>query len=169
VNDGIPLLGIETAVRNEFNSGVKKFVSPQKAKELGAFDAIPGDVLVTRMGTIGRSCGVPFDFPEARFSYHLFRVRPAPEKCLPEFLSTTISRSGIFLRQLEDQAHGAIMDGLSTQNLKEVRFPIPPLRVQEEFVERIHSIDKMKRRMEGKLGPRVLFESLQHRAFNGGL
>lgn len=168
VDSGVPLYGIETAVRNEFDSNVQKFVSPIKAKQLVAFKALPGDVLVTRMGTIGRACVVPIGFPEGRFSYHLFRIRPDRKKCLPRFLATLISQSGIFLRQLEDFAHGAIMEGLSTQNLKMVRFPIPPTILQEKLVKCIDDLDHVKNRMnETKLA--ALLASLQHRAFRGEL
>lgn len=168
VDSGVPLFGIETAVGNEFNPNVRKFVTQNKAKQLKAFEALPGDVLITRMGTIGRACVVPDGFQEGRFSYHLFRVRPDRGKCIPDFLAATISRSGIFMRQLEDSAHGAIMDGLSTQNLKMVKFPIPPTNLQDEFVRRIGIIDQMKSRMD-KIYLNTLFSSLQHHAFRGEL
>jgi len=167
--EGVPLFGIETAVRNEFNPNVKKFVTSEKSRDLRAFDAASGDVLVTRMGTIGKACVVPEDFPASRFSYHLFRIRPDPQKCLSEFLAATISKSGIFLRQLQDKAHGAIMDGLSTQDLRSVRFPIPTIGMQSEFVRRVRAIDEMKRRSGSEPGVDDLFASLQQLAFRGEL
>lgn len=169
VPDGMPLFGIETAVRNEFDPNVRKFVSPKKAHELRAFNASPGDVLITRMGTIGRSCVVPDGFPASRFSYHLFRIRPNPNKCLPTFLAATISRSGTFHKQLRDRAHGAIMDGLSTHDLRAVRFLIPSLEVQLQFVQKVEAIDRVKQRMESSLLTHDLFGSLQNQAFIGEL
>ena len=168
-SQGVPLFGIETAVRDEFDSNVKKFVTERKALELKAFEARPGDVLVTRMGTIGRACVVPEHFPISRFSYHLFRIRPDVRKCLPEFLAATISKSGIFMRQLREQAHGAIMDGLSTQDLRSVKFPIPAIERQAEFVRQVKATDRLRQRLESKPLVSDIFACLQHRAFRGEL
>ena len=111
VSEGVPLLGIENVGDDKFVPAVSKYLTTAKARQLNRFDAIPGDVLVTRMGTIGRACVVPEDYGECRISYHLFRIRPNKDKCLPQFLAATISRSGTFQTQLERLAHGAIMSG----------------------------------------------------------
>ena len=170
VETGIPLLGIENVLDEGFQPRTTKFLTERKAKELGAFDVEPGDVLVTRMGTIGRSCVVPATFSGGRFSYHLFRVRPDHSRCLPEFLAATISKSGIFQAQLAAHAHGAIMAGLNTGDLKAVRFLVPPLKLQHEFVARVTSVAKVKAAYQASLSELdVLFASLQHRAFRGEL
>ena len=76
VSSGVPLLGIENVHNNKFIRDCRKFLTEEKAQQLKAFSVLPGDVLITRMGTIGRACVVPSNFGEARISYHLFRVRP---------------------------------------------------------------------------------------------
>lgn len=82
VDSGIPLLGIENVLDEGFRPETRKFLTDMKAKELRAFDVAPGDVLVTRMGTIGRACVVPETFTGGRFSYHLFRIRPDIARCV---------------------------------------------------------------------------------------
>ena len=54
-----------------FRSKAEKYITTQKAEELKSFDVQSGDVLVTRMGTIGHACVVPSIVGESRFSYHL--------------------------------------------------------------------------------------------------
>lgn len=170
VGSGIPLFGIENVLNNQFVSTTAKFLTKRKASELSAFSIQPGDVLVTRMGTIGRACVVPRDIKEGRISYHLFRVRPDPAKCLPEFLASTICRSGTFQAQLRTLSHGAIMAGLSTGDLKAVKFLTPPISLQEKYVTLVSTIerviDKEKESLE-KL--EALFSSIQQRAFSGEL
>jgi type I restriction enzyme, S subunit len=168
VPSGIPLLGIENVHNCRFSSRYGKFLTPAKAVQLRAFDVRPGDVLVTRMGTIGRACVVPDTVQDARISYHLFRVRPSLRKCIPEFLASTIARSGTFQRQLKQLAHGAIMAGLNTSDLRRVKFLLPPVDRQRAYVDATHAIEiQIAAAMRSLSSLEALFESLQHRAFTG--
>lgn len=163
---GVPLWGIENVHDNRFVGSPSKFVSPEKATQLQAFEARPGDVLITRMGTIGRACVVPSNTPAGRISYHLFRIRPDPAKCLPEFLAATISRSGTFAQQLKKLARGAIMAGLNTTVLKEVKFLLPPLELQRSYLDKVVAIDAvLARQLQSAAQLEHQFASLQHSAF----
>ncbi len=170
VSEGIPLFGIESVRDGKFNYKTSKFLTKRKAAELGSFDVKPGDVLVTRMGTIGEACVVPESVDDARISYHLFRIRTDKNKCLPEFLAATIFQSGTFLRQLKNMAHGAIMDGLSTKNIREVMFLIPPIIEQQKyvcFVKRVETL--MQSQKESVDASNTFFNSILQRAFKGEL
>jgi type I restriction enzyme S subunit len=97
------------------------------------------------------------------------------EQCLgkmldaQKFLAATIS-SGIFKTQLRAHAHGAIMAGLNTSDLKGVRFLVPELNLQREFVARVAAVDKLRLAHRASLAEMdALFASLQHRAFRGEL
>jgi len=168
VNEGIPLFGIESVRNGKFHYKTSKFLTTRKAAELGSFDTKPGDVLVTRMGTIGEACVVPEGVEEARISYHLFRIRTDRNKCLPEFLAATIFQSGTFLVQLKNMAHGAIMDGLSTSNLRDVILLIPPITEQIKYVEVVKKSEKlMESHKETVMASDTLFTSLLQQAFRG--
>ena len=170
VSEGIPLIGIENVKGGKFQSAISKHITSSKAKELAAFDVQAGDVLVTRMGTIGHACVVPQDLEEARISYHLFRIRSNPDKCLPGFLASTITWSGTFLRQLERLSHGAIMAGLKTADLKEVRFLIPPIKLQNQYLEVVADTERLLEKQKQRLmNDDNLFDSLLQRAFRGEL
>jgi len=170
VPSGIPLWGIENVHHDLFKPDTKKFLTREKAEQLSRFDAGEGDVLVTRMGTIGRACVVPKGAGQGRISYHLFRIRPDRKKCLPEFLTATISRSGTFHTQLKRLAHGAIMDGLSTGMLKEVQFLLPPVPSQKKYVGLVNIVEgKIQHHKAGTEKLETLFSSLTQRAFKGEL
>ena len=165
-----PLWGIENVLNNRFVAHTKKYVTEEKAKALKAFTVKAGDVLITRMGTIGRACVVPDSVTNGRISYHLFRVRPDQQKCLPEFLSSTICRSGTFQMQLSRLAHGAIMSGLSTTILKEIKFLLPPIKLQKKYIYNVKQIEKQISVSNKSLTKfDSLFASLQQRAFKGEL
>jgi type I restriction enzyme S subunit len=68
------------------------------------------------------------------------------------------------------QARGANTEGLTLEILREVKFPLPPLALQQEFASRVAEIRTMqadqaasRRRLDD------LFQSMLHRAFNGDL
>jgi len=169
VSEGVPLLGIENVRGNQFRPSTDKFLTQEKAQDLKRFNVQEGDVLVTRMGTIGHSCVVPAGFPEARITYHLFRIRVNRSKCLPGFLAATITRSGTFMRQLERTAHGAIMSGLKTSDLKEVRFLLPPLPIQERYTNLVLRVDALTMQATRHATQCNLSNSLTQRAFRGDM
>jgi len=170
VRKGVPLLGIENVKGGHFRPSRDKFLSQEKAEALSRFDARSGDILMTRMGTIGHACVVPPTVIEARITYHLFRIRVDSAKCLPEFLAASIARSGTFMSQLERMAHGAIMSGLKTDDLKQVRFLIPPPGLQKKYVQIIRRVDELTQRGERLVvTTRELSDSLVQRAFQGSL
>lgn len=170
VSSGVPLLGIENVLDDVFNKNYTNFITEEKAEQLNRFDVRAGDVLITRMGTIGRACVAPEEAEGGRISYHLFRVRVNPQRCIPEFLAATISKSGTFRHQLERLAHGAIMAGLSMEILKEVKFLIPPLGKQKEYLKIVqkHALVTASGNNLFKES-KALFFSLQQRAFRGSL
>ena len=58
LESGIPLLGIDNVLPEEFVPDFKRFVAPKKAKQFRRFRVRPRDVMVTIMGTVGRCCRV---------------------------------------------------------------------------------------------------------------
>jgi type I restriction enzyme, S subunit len=170
VSEGIPLYGIENVKGGKFISATSKYLTKSKARDLSAFDVKTDDVLVTRMGTIGHACVIPRGIEDARISCHLFRIRSNPDKCLPGFLAATITRSGTFMHQLQKLSHGAIMSGLKTGDLKEVRFLIPPIELQQEYLRLVkqteQSIYNQNQALEEENN---LFNSLLQKAFRGEL
>lgn len=170
VDDGIPLLGIENVQNDSFVPSYSKFLTQDKAEELHRFEVHADDVLITRMGTIGRACVVPNNIGDVRISYHLFRVRPDPDKCIPQFLAATICKSGTFQRQLTQLSHGAIMSGLNTSILREIKFLIPPVSQQKAYVQLVRKQERMSARLNQQAeAQKTLLASLTQHAFCGKL
>jgi type I restriction enzyme, S subunit len=97
---GIPVLGIENIGRMEFVAGSKIHISPEKARQLSEYDARPGDVLISRSGTVGEVCVVPDDVGDARISTNVMRVCLDSEKMLPQFFCMVIEGSPLVAEQL---------------------------------------------------------------------
>ncbi|HEX7563103.1 MAG TPA: restriction endonuclease subunit S [Bradyrhizobium sp.] len=169
-NDGIAVLGIDNAVSNEFKWSERRFVSNEKYQQLKRYTVLPGDVLITIMGTCGRCAIVPDDIPPAINTKHLCCITLDRSKMLPEFLHAYFLRHQNAQRYLKSKAKGAIMTGLNMGIIKEMPVPLVPMELQESFARRISMIDGVKATHRAALSELdALFASLQHRAFRGEL
>ena len=65
---------------------------------------------------------------------------------------------------------GSTSQHLNVKELKDLKIPLPPLPLQQEFARRIESIEQLKTtHHESLIQLDALFASLQNRAFRGEL
>jgi type I restriction enzyme, S subunit len=167
VDEGVAVLGIDNAVRNRFAWGERRFITPEKYERLRRYTVHPGDVIVTIMGTTGRSAVVPADIPIAITTKHLATITLDRDRADPEFVSQALFRHPEVLRQIASANRGAIMSGLNLGLIKGVRLPIPPPERQREFSRATVRIREMSTRMEQEALEQQLFDSLMAQAFAG--
>jgi len=144
VNSGIPVMGIENVLGDQFSKLCRRFITPEKFKALSDYEIQPGDVLVTTMGTIGRAAVAPPNLGRCIFDSHLFRMRVDQERVCPSYLCRAVN-SALVGRQLKRMAHGAIMQGLNTSILQECIIPLPPLPEQRRIVALLDQGDRLRR------------------------
>ncbi|MHC3941864.1 restriction endonuclease subunit S [Paenochrobactrum sp. BZR 201-1] len=170
VDEGVAVLGIDNAVQNQFAWGQRRFITEEKYEELRRYQVFPGDVIITIMGTTGRSAVVPDDIPEAITTKHLASITCDSSKILPEVLSFAIHSDPMIIRQIKQHNKGAIMDGLNLGIIKKLVLPKPPMKLQQRFAAALRSVSKHKKQISAELGDGTeLFASLSQRAFRGEL
>jgi len=170
VESGVAVLGIDNAVRNEFQWGERRYITAEKYKALSRYKVYPGDILITIMGTCGRCAIVPSDIQEAINTKHLCCITPDSAKICSPFLHAYFLKHPIALKYLGNLAKGAIMDGLNMGIIKNMPIPLPPLPLQQAFARRVEAIETLKAAHRASLAKLdALFASLQHRAFRGEL
>lgn len=166
----VAVLGIDNAVQNRFAWGERRFITQEKYKKLENYRIWPGDVIVTIMGTIGRSAVVPSNIPLAINTKHLAAITLDPNLANPLFLSYSIHSSPFILRQLQGKNRGAIMSGLNLGLIKETKLKRPPIELQNEFAEihkHIDGIRTMYQRSRSEL--EILYAVVSQSAFKGKL
>jgi type I restriction enzyme S subunit len=134
---GVPVLGIENIDRMRFVHGSKIHISNEKAAELAGYDARPGDILISRSGTVGEVCVVPNAIGEARISTNLMRIRLSQNVMLPEFLCLLFNGSPHVLKQVSALCSGSTRDFLNHDILMALVFPLPPLSEQKRIVSEV--------------------------------
>jgi len=170
VGDGVRVLGIDNAVENRFRWNGRRYITQQKYQKLKRYRVYPGDVLITIMGTTGRSAVVPDDIGVAINTKHLVAITLERTRCLPEYLSFSVHSDPYVLQQITDQNRGAIMAGLNLSIIKNVRIRVPPTKDQDRFVSRLRQIARIRESC-GSEASRIedLTRSLAERAFRGEL
>lgn len=166
----VAVLGIDNAVQNRFAWGERRFISKEKYQELQSYRIFPGDVIVTIMGTIGRSAVIPDDIPVAINTKHLAAITLNREVANPLFLSYAIHSNPYVLKQFASKNRGAIMSGLNLGLIKETKIKRAPIDLQDRFAEIHKSVDQLKSRYQKSLAYlESLYGALSQQAFKGEL
>lgn len=147
VDKGIAVLGIDNAVENRFSWKERRYITPEKYKLLQQYTVYPGDVIITIMGTLGRSAVVPEDIPVAINTKHLACITLDKNIANSQFISYSIYSDPFILRQLKSNKRGAIMDGLNLSIIKNLKTYLPPIDLQNKFVGIINKTQDIKEKM----------------------
>ena len=144
VDSGVFVLGIDNAVENKFSYNRMRYITEEKYQQLKRYTVYPGDVIITIMGTVGRSAVIPADMPKAINTKHLACITPNVEMVNAQFLSCAFQIHPNIRTQLEKQCKGAIMAGLNLTIIKGLSFRIPPITLQNQFLEFYEQTNKSK-------------------------
>ena len=83
-----------------------------------------GWILLTRSGTVGRVTMCPVEWDGWAASEHIIRIVPIDDKCLGGYLCAFLS-STLGQVQLTAQIHGAVVDELTEDHVRNVIVPLP--------------------------------------------
>lgn len=166
IDSGVFVLGIDNAVENKFSYNRMRYITAEKYQELKRYTVYPGDVIITIMGTVGRSAVIPADMPKAINTKHLACITPNAKMVNAQFLSCAFQVHPDIRAQLQKQCKGAIMDGLNLTIIKGLSFHIPPINLQDRFVGFYEQVDKSKAVIQKALAEaQLLFDSLMQKYF----
>lgn len=168
VDEGIPVLGIDNVVANEFTWAKPRHITASKYETLRRYAVQPGDVLISIMGTVGRCAVAPDDIGVAINTKHLCCISLDRTKCEPRFLQSYFLHHPVARDYLRRASRGAIMDGLNMSIIKALPVALPSVADQRDYLEwsaRARSLELESRAAQLD----ALFASLQHRAFRGEL
>ena len=125
---GYKVYGQANVIARDFARGTK-FVNQEKFDELSACEVLPGDLLVTMMGTSGRCTHVPENAAKGIMDSHLLRLR-TDTSINVRFASRLIDESPYVKEQITVAGKGSIMHGLNSGMVKALVLALPPLPEQ---------------------------------------
>lgn len=148
VEKGFKVYGQENVISGNFTAGTR-FVEQSKYEELKACSIIPGDLLVTMMGTTGRCCEVPEYIETGIMDSHLIRLRFRPEDVVPSYMVLLIDKAHYIKEQISANGKGTIMSGLNSAIIKELWIGLPDTLAQHRIIKYVdEQTTKIDRLME---------------------
>ena len=128
-----------------------------------------GDLLFTRKNTpalVGMAVYVESTPKKLMMPDLIFRLN-TKANCNKIFLWKLINHD-LYRSQIESAASGSAksMSNISKERLGKLRFPLPPLELQEQFATFVHQVDKSKIAVQKSLDEmQLLFDSLMQKYF----
>ena len=167
----VAVLGIDNVVENRFRWAEPRFITNERyEKYFKRYAVRAGDVLVSIMGTTGKSAVVPDDVPLAISTKHLATITLDRKRAHQEYVSHAIHMDPSVLAQICSANRGAIMSGLNLGLIRRLRVRLPPMSQQLAFVRLVEATRSLATRIAESLRMHErLKPSLMQRAFNGDL
>ncbi len=151
VESGIPFLGIDNIHRELFIANYKRFISEDKFKELKRYAVREEDVVITIMGTVGRSCVLPFGIGQALSSKHLWTMTFDRNIYRTDLICWQLNYAPWVLKEFNRTAQGGVMSAINAKVLRNLLLPLPPKTEQDQIVTFLTSAVEQVRNEENKL------------------
>lgn len=148
VPTGFAVYEQQNAIYNTFS--FRYFIDEQKFNELKRFSVIPNDLIMSCAGTMGKIAIVPQTAPKGIINQALMKISII--KDLNVIYLKFLMESSLFQDSIENQAKGVAMKNVAAvRTIKNVLIPIPPLPLQQQFAERVESIERQKELLQAQL------------------
>lgn len=116
------------------------FINDEKYKELINFNVVPGDIIVSCSGTLGRISVIPSNAKKGVINQALLRIRIL-ENIVSKKYFLYFFRSADFQRKILVQSQGTAMTNMvGMKDFKEIEIPLPDLTTQQAIVSKIEEL-----------------------------
>lgn len=165
LEDGYMVYEQRHAIHEDFEYA-KYYVSPEKYESMIGFKVVPGDLIISCSGTLGRIAEVPMGAKEGIINQALLKIS----------LNKDIMNNQFFIyqfrcKEIQDMLFGisrgsGIANMPSMNEVKAFKFICPPLELQNQFASFVQEVDKSRSRIQKSLeASQELFDSLMQEYF----
>lgn len=165
VEDGYLVYEQRHAIHNDFEYA-KYYITQEKYEGMIGFKVVPGDLIISCSGTLGRIAEVPEGAKEGIINQALLKISLNGDFMLNTF----------FIQQFRGKEIQEILFGFSRgsgipnmpsmSEVKAVKFICPPLGLQKQYCDFVKQINKSKVAVQKALDKtKLLFDSLMQKYF----
>ena len=143
--EGVSLIRSMNVYNNRFEYRDLAYITEKQAEKLPNVMIEEKDVLLNITGaSVARCCIVPEKLIPARVNQHVAIIR-CKDRLLPEFLCNMFIEDN-FQRKLWNIATsgGATREAITKQQLEDLVLIVPPMELQQKFVDFVHQVNKSK-------------------------
>lgn len=144
--------GQENVYEKDFSIG-DRYLEKTHFDKLSSCEIIPGDFVMSTMGTIGKCAIVPSGITKGIMDSHLVRLRFDTRKIVPEYLLHLFSDSYNYLKQQTTRLSvGGIMDGLSVGIVSSLQVSFPESKEEQQaIIDILSEMDKLINTLEKEI------------------
>ncbi|WP_129595938.1 restriction endonuclease subunit S [Anaerophilus nitritogenes] len=173
INEGIPVLKI-----GNINAGYFKpenLMFWKKDRKLNKYLIKPKDLVISLTGTVGKDdygnvCIIGDDYEEYYLNQRNAKLEIKSENLFNKYYLTYLLKVPEIKKRLTGINRGVRQANIANKDILNLKVPIPPIGLQNDFAKLVNQIDKLKCKMEESLEElENNFNSLMQRAFTGEL
>ncbi len=133
VEQGVPVWTMENIGDNSFISDGCLFITEEKYSALEGYSVEPGDIIISRAGTVGKMCVVNKQVKRSIISTNLIRLSLDKNIIEPQYFTFLMTQFPGRVGRLKTGADGAYTF-MNTGILSELELPRPPIELQRQFL-----------------------------------
>lgn len=141
-DSGYKIYGQEQVINGDHKFG-DYYIDTERYKLLENCAVKAGDVLISLVGTYGKSYVMPEEFEPGIINPRLMKITFDKEKINPYYFQHYF-QSNSLKKALAENTHGGTMDILNLSIVRKLAVPLPPLELQNEFIAIVKQVDKSK-------------------------
>jgi len=140
---GVPLIRVQNVndlmLDRDTLIGVQEYIY----QEQPAIQAESDDIIITRVGTIGRVCRIPEKISKIAMGQNLTRIKVDTNIITSEYL-TVFMASDYCQLQMKRYAYGGVQPSLTNKNIKQLSVPIPSPKIQEYIGNKVRRAEELR-------------------------
>jgi type I restriction enzyme S subunit len=141
--DGIKVYGQGNVIKNDFTLGHRHIPIERFESDFTQYEIYDGDVLITMMGTTGKSKVFKESYKRGILDSHLLRLRFKKNSFISELFTTILQESDYIFNQLKLTSKGSIMEGLNSSIVKQLTLMTPPISEQQQIIEHLDNQNRL--------------------------
>jgi type I restriction enzyme S subunit len=130
---GIPVWTMDNIKNGHFVPNNCLYISKEKYRTLESYSVTPGDIIISRAGTVGKMCVVETEKQYSIISTNLIRLSLDTNLINPYFFVSLMKYFGSSVGRLKKGADGSFTH-MNTGILNNLEFGLPPISLQNKFV-----------------------------------
>lgn len=153
---------------NNFEENVK-YIDEHAYNYLEKSKVFGGEIIINKIGSAGKVYLMPFLNRPVSLAMNQFLLRFDEDRVNHVYLYNLLLTS-YMEREIQGKVRGAVTKTITKDAIKEIKIPIPPIELQNEFAEFVTQTDSIRSKMETSLSElEDNFNSLMQKAFKGEL
>lgn len=168
-SDGVPFLRAEDITYGPVEPSSAKYLIDIKTHQstLARSQLMPGDLLITIAGTLGRVGYVPFGAPSMNCNQAVAFIRLIPALVDVKYACFACQYEDISNALLGQKKVGTI-GNLNLEQIRNFQIPIPPLDEQHYILSILEKIENLRaQQQEAERQTNILFQSVLHKVMRG--